>query len=488
MVAAHCAPNAALDNLVVGQLFYLASNYGQAAENHGFDAVYVHPLFNGTTGIDLALLHLTTKSKIQPVRLDGGTKEKFEPMEIVADSALQTIGVGRLRRTGRFPTFTQNVGVSHVDGTECEIRWENETDLLPVLGVVSKDYHLCAEGIVGTGICNGNSAGPVLVPGIAEDGSEDIQVGLTTSTTPCVDGLPEVYTRLGTEAIHTWIQETKRDFSKNDNDRRRRRLLRRSELRSLQTEVAAFNGFDLQPKIVGGYQAPPNRYPYYVGIWNQNQQYCGGSLIDKEWVLTAAHCASAVGHTVVIGQYFYLVGNHGQYSEYRTIDAFYEYPVYNVTDRSSFDVGLIHLNKKSKISPVPVDGLGKNSEETLLYDDDPLESIGTGQVYRGSTLPVFLQSIELPFVNNSFCDDTLTDEDVGDHHICAGGDIGEGTCFGDSGGPIVIAGSAADGSEDTQVGLTSFGKPCAVGLPDVFTRLAFEEISDWIQDTMKNHS
>jgi secreted trypsin-like serine protease len=495
LVAAQCAPNMELDNLVIGQYFYLASNFGQAAtENHRFDAVYYHTTTHDDSdnddsntdhpssspsaeaeaeataappspALDLALLHLTTKSNIPPVTLDGGSQKMFEPSILLdmfltanrddfhmpEDLTLTTIGVGRLRRTGRLPTFTQAVNVSHVDGADCEERWSNDTDIILLPDArVSKDLHICAEGMMGSGICNGDSGGPIILPGMAPDGSDDIQVGLTTtSTTPCIDGIPEVYTRLGTEAVHTWIQETKKDYknkqqkkSSDNNDGRRRRQLRlkhQDELRSLQKEVATFNGMDLQPRIVGGYQAPPNRYPYYVGIWNQNQQYCGGSLIDDEWVLTAAHCSVSVGHTLVIGQYFYMLGNHGQQSEHRTIDAAYGYPLYNAAEKASFDVGLIHFHQKSTITPISVDGLvtkskkqrSKDEEQPLLllYDDDPLEAIGTGQVYRGSTFPNFLQSVELPYVNNSFCDNVMTEE-IANHHICAGGEIGFGTCFG----------------------------------------------------------
>ena len=211
-------------------------------------------------------------------------------------------------------------------------------------------------------------------------------------------------------------------------------------------------------------------------------------MIDEEWVVTAGHCRLAVGNTAVIGQYFYLVGNYGEHSEHRTIDAFYIFPGYNATDKSSFDISLVHLDRKSQVTPITVNGLGKNAMETLLVEGDPLEAIGTGMVFKGSNLPYFLQGVELPYVNNTSCDEMFNmTESIEDHHLCAGGEVDEGTCFGDSGSPIVIAGSAADGSEDVQVGLTSFGKPCAVGIPDVFTSVAYEEISQWMEETMKNH-
>src|SRR3954463_6039956 len=50
-------------------------------------------------------------------------------------------------------------------------------------------------------------------------------------------------------------------------------------------------------KIVGGRPAPPGRYPFQVALISSKTpvgqehfgQFCGGSLIDKSWVVTAAH-------------------------------------------------------------------------------------------------------------------------------------------------------------------------------------------------------
>lgn len=46
-------------------------------------------------------------------------------------------------------------------------------------------------------------------------------------------------------------------------------------------------------RIINGFEAQPNAYPYQVGIeisvtggWT----WCGGSLISQNFVLTAAHC------------------------------------------------------------------------------------------------------------------------------------------------------------------------------------------------------
>lgn len=44
-------------------------------------------------------------------------------------------------------------------------------------------------------------------------------------------------------------------------------------------------------RIVGGYECPKNSVPYQVSLFT-GYNFCGGTLLSDEWVLSAAHCKS----------------------------------------------------------------------------------------------------------------------------------------------------------------------------------------------------
>lgn len=60
----------------------------------------------------------------------------------------------------------------------------------------------------------------------------------------------------------------------------------------LDANCGAKNGKQDQERIVGGHNADPNEWPWIAVLFNGPRQFCGGSLIDQEHILTAAHCVA----------------------------------------------------------------------------------------------------------------------------------------------------------------------------------------------------
>ena len=46
----------------------------------------------------------------------------------------------------------------------------------------------------------------------------------------------------------------------------------------------------LQSRVVGGFNCKKNSQPWQVAVYYQKEHICGGVLLDRNWVLTAAHC------------------------------------------------------------------------------------------------------------------------------------------------------------------------------------------------------
>src|SRR5215211_9250867 len=120
----------------------------------------------------------------------------------------------------------------------------------------------------------------------------------------------------------------------------------------------------VSPMIVGGTAVPNGKYPFvaFVKLYRNGKPYasCGGSLIDQDSVLTAAHCLlNTTGAVVVVGRTDLRNKNRGQEIE---ASRPFIHPRYN---GSGYDAGVLKLSRPVKgIKPIKLATAKQNDLET----------------------------------------------------------------------------------------------------------------------------
>lgn len=232
--------------------------------------------------------------------------------------------------------------------------------------------------------------------------------------------------------------------------------------------VAAYAG--TVPQIVGGKDAPEGKYPYQVSLRLGGRHNCGGSIINKRYVLTAAHCfyfhnsAIRKQFTVVAGTNYLDKGG----VEYE-IEEMILHSMFN-PNRATNDIALLKVSKDIEfnefVQPIPY------ATKEVATPGHKAVVTGWGRLEVWGVIPNALQEIELKVLDKEVC--KQYEPLVIDSHICTLTKTGEGVCNGDSGGPLVI--------DNVLAGIVSFGAPCAKGRPDVYTSVA--AFKDWIESHM----
>lgn len=227
--------------------------------------------------------------------------------------------------------------------------------------------------------------------------------------------------------------------------------------------------------------------PWQAGLVSvgSNQPWCGGSLVNSRYVLTAAHCmASKTARRiqVVLGDHDWTTKSEGP--DYRFgVSEIIRHPRFGKRAQYDFDFALLKLdrevdfNRMYRVRPV------------CLPDDRPLDLVGREGTASGwgvvnpkipNQQARKLQQVFVKILSNQECVAKYVNNPVTETMICAQ-DKDTDACYGDSGGPFTVRDFAG---KSVLEGVISWGKNCAQERwPGVYSRV--RSVLPWIRQNMR---
>ncbi|XP_055657122.1 coagulation factor X [Falco peregrinus] len=236
-------------------------------------------------------------------------------------------------------------------------------------------------------------------------------------------------------------------------------------------------------RIVGGDECLLGECPWQAVLLNEaGEEFCGGTILNENFVLTAAHCMNQSKEIkVVVGE---VDREKKEQSEtMHTVDKILVHSKY-VAETYDNDIALIKLKEPIVFSEYIVAACLPEADfanEVLMNQRSGMVS-GFGREFEGGRLSKKLKVLEVPYVDRNTCKQS-TNFAITENMFCAGYETEQkDACQGDSGGPHVTR------YKDTYfvTGIVSWGEGCAKkGKYGVYTKLS--RFLRWVGTVMRHN-
>ncbi|XP_035623102.1 coagulation factor X [Oncorhynchus keta] len=233
-------------------------------------------------------------------------------------------------------------------------------------------------------------------------------------------------------------------------------------------------------RIVNGEECPPGECPWQAFLVNhEDRGFCGGTILNKYFILTAAHCMNQTrSFYVVLGEFDTEVKD-GREAIHQVEQVFIHRSYISTTYHN--DISLVMLKDPIKFTQFILPACLPErdfAEKVLMKQHDGLVS-GFGRVGEAKQPSTILLRLTVPYVPRATCLQS-SQHKISNRMFCAGYDKEKkDACQGDSGGPHVTR------YRDTWfvTGVVSWGEGCArEGKYGIYTQVS--KYIDWIRAVM----
>ncbi|XP_043928575.1 coagulation factor X [Protopterus annectens] len=234
-------------------------------------------------------------------------------------------------------------------------------------------------------------------------------------------------------------------------------------------------------RIVGGTVCPIGECPWQAVLVDpENQAFCGGTILNSKFILTAAHCMNQTKSFKVI------VGDNDRDKKEASES---EHNVEQVILHQNFllktydnDIAVVKLEDEIKFNPqvIPVCLPNKDFSENVLMKQENAVISGFGRIHERGLQSTKLRKLHVPYIERTKCVESSSFH-VTQNMFCAGYETEvKDACQGDSGGPHVTAFNGIH----FITGIVSWGEGCArEGKYGIYTKVS--KYLPWIRRTLK---